>query len=60
MLHSKQRLRSEEQQNDTLHTGITRLATANGEEIMLFFKITYKTNKQKKKNQVNMTQYNHI
>lgn len=49
MLHSKQRLRSEEQQNDTLHTGITRLATANGEEIMLFFLITYKTNKQKKK-----------
>lgn len=60
MLHSKQRLRSEEQQNDTLHTGITRLATANGEEILLLFlKITYKKNKQKKK-QVNMTQYNHI
>lgn len=38
MLHSKQGLRSEEQQNDTLHSGITRLATANGEEMMLLFK----------------------
>lgn len=48
MLHSKQRLRSEEQQNDTLHTGITRLATANGEEMMLFFLITYLKKNPKK------------